>query len=184
MLIVQPPGKRPMAAAAWIRGATASDPTESPLKVGIAPRLTAAGVVGRVVREGAWTQQALARGYRGSSARSTAGRPRPSPSAPSGDCNGSIGESAIAPHARISEIEPAVLDALRVATFELWFGRAPTAVAADTGVEVVRSISGRAAGFANALLRRLATGRARSRNRSRGPVLGTGTSRLARRGTG
>ena len=127
------------------------------MKVGIAPRLTAAGVVGRVVREGAWTQQALApvtavlddRDRRQAEAL-TFGTIRRLQRIDRG-----IG---IAASRSLAAIEPGVLDALRVATFELWFGRAPTAVAADTGVEVVRAVSGRAAGFANALLRRLARG--------------------------
>jgi 16S rRNA (cytosine967-C5)-methyltransferase len=127
------------------------------LKVGIVPRLAAAGVVGRVVREGAWTQQALAPVTR---ALSDIDRKQAEALT-----FGTIrrlqridrGISAAASR-DLAKIEPSVLDALRVATFELWFGRAPTAVAVDTGVEVVRSISGRAAGFANALLRRLARG--------------------------
>lgn len=117
-----------------------------------------------MVREGAWTQQALAPVTR---ALSDIDRKQAEALT-----FGTIrrlqridrGISAAASR-DLSKIEPAVLDALRVATFELWFGRAPTAVAVDTGVEVVRSISGRAAGFANALLRRLAKGE---------PSLGTG----------
>ena len=127
------------------------------MKVGIVPRSTAAGVVGRVVREGAWTQQALAPVTGGLSdidrkqaEALTFGTIRRLQR---------IDRGIVAAASRdLANIDPAVLDALRVATFELWFGRAPTAVAVDTGVEVVRSISGRAAGFANALLRRLARG--------------------------
>ena len=127
------------------------------MKVGIVPRATAAGVVGRVAREGAWTQQALAPVTGGLSdidrkqaEALTFGTIRRLQRIDRG--------IASAASRDLADIESAVLDALRVATFELWFGRAPTAVAVDTGVEVVRSISGRAAGFANALLRRLATG--------------------------
>ena len=127
------------------------------MKVGVAPRSVAAGVVGRVVREGAWTQQALApvtgrlsdidRRQAEALTFGTIRRLR------------RIDRGITAAASRdLDEIDPDVLDALRVATFELWFGRAPTAVAVDTGVEVVRSISGRAVGFANALLRRLADG--------------------------
>ena len=110
-----------------------------------------------MVREGAWTQQALAPVTailggldRRQAEALTFGTIRRLERIDRG-----IGTAA---SRALSEIEPRVLDALRVATFELWFGRAPTAVAADTGVEVVRAISGRAAGFANALLRRLARG--------------------------
>ena len=125
--------------------------------VGIIPRSTAAGVVGRVVREGAWTQQALApvTGVlsdidRRQAEALTFGTIRRLQRIDRG--------ITVAASRHLADIEPAILDALRVATFELWFGRAPTAVAVDTGVEVVRSISGRAVGFANALLRRLARG--------------------------
>lgn len=117
-----------------------------------------------MIREGAWTQQALAPVTavlsdldRRQAEALTFGTIRRLQRIDRG-----IGLAASRP---LEEIEPGVLDALRIATFELWFGRAPTAVAADTGVEVVRSISGRAAGFANALLRRLARGE---------PDLGTG----------
>lgn len=136
------------------------------MKFGIAPRLTAARVVGRVVREGAWTQQALAPVTsvlsdidRKQAEALTFGTIRRLQRVDRG--------ILVAAARELSDIEPPVLDALRVATFELWFGRAPTAVAVDTGVEVVRSISGRAAGFANAVLRRLAAGE---------PDLGTGVA--------
>lgn len=134
------------------------------MKVGTGPRLAAARVVGRVVREGAWTQQALAAVTgaltdldRKQAEALTFGTIRRLQRIDRG-----IG---VAASRDLHDIESAVLDALRVATFELWFGRAPTPVAVDTGVEVVRSVSGRAAGFANALLRRLAAGE---------PELGTG----------
>lgn len=127
------------------------------MKVGLAPRLAAAGVVGRVVREGSWTQQALAPVTgalsdidRKQAEALTFGTIRRLERIDRG-----IG---LASSRSLPDIEPGVLDALRVAAFEIWFGRAPTPVAVDTGVEVVRSISGRAAGFANALLRRLAKG--------------------------
>ena len=109
------------------------------------------------MREGAWTQQALAPVTailgdldRRQAEALTFGTIRRLQRIDRG-----IANAASRP---LPEIEPGVLDALRVSTFELWFGRAPTAVAADTGVEVVRTVSGRAAGFANALLRRLARG--------------------------
>ena len=127
------------------------------MKVGVAPRLAAARTVGRVMREGAWTQQALAAATgplsdidRKQTEALTFGTIRRMQRIDRG-----IGTAAARD---LAAIEPAVLDALRVATFELWFGRAPTAVAADTAVEVVRTLNGRAAGFANAILRRLAAG--------------------------
>ena len=53
-------------------------------------------------------------------------------------------------------LEPRVRDALRVSAFELLFLRTPASVAVDQGVELVRAQSPRAAGLANAVLRRVA----------------------------
>ena len=54
-------------------------------------------------------------------------------------------------------LEPRVRDALRVATYELcWLGT-PAAVAVSQGVELVRSVSPRAAGLANAVLHHVAS---------------------------
>ena len=56
---------------------------------------------------------------------------------------------------RPSSLHPRVRDALRISSFELlWLGT-PDAVAVSQGVELVRSVSPRAAGLANAVLRRV-----------------------------
>ena len=55
-----------------------------------------------------------------------------------------------------SRIEPQVRDALRLSTYELLFLASPVAVAASQGVELVRSVRPRAAGMANAVLRKVA----------------------------
>ena len=57
---------------------------------------------------------------------------------------------------RPSSLEPRVRDALRLAAFETLYLDTPAAVAASQGVELVRSVAPRAAGLANAVLRRLA----------------------------
>lgn len=57
---------------------------------------------------------------------------------------------------RPSSLEPRVRDALRMAAFELCYLETPSAVAVSQGVELVRSITPRAAGLANAVLRRVA----------------------------
>ena len=57
---------------------------------------------------------------------------------------------------RPSSLEPRVRDALRLAAFEILYLDTPDAVAASQGVELVRSVAPRAAGLANAVLRRLA----------------------------
>lgn len=55
-----------------------------------------------------------------------------------------------------SRVEPRVRDALRLAAFEICYLDTPPAVAVSQGVELVRDASPRAAGLANAVLRRLA----------------------------
>ena len=53
-------------------------------------------------------------------------------------------------------IQPALRDALRISVFELYFLNKDTHVAVDQGVELVRSLSPNAAGFANKILRKAA----------------------------
>lgn len=57
---------------------------------------------------------------------------------------------------RPSSLEPVVRDALALATFELLFLGTPAAVCVSEGVELVRTARPRAAGLANAVLRRVA----------------------------
>lgn len=54
-------------------------------------------------------------------------------------------------------VEPQVRDALRLSAFEICYLDTPPAVSVSQGVELVRDVSPRAAGLANAVLRRLAT---------------------------
>lgn len=54
------------------------------------------------------------------------------------------------------KVEPKVRDALRLAAFELLFLSTPASVAVSQGVELVRRVRPRAAGMANAVLRRVA----------------------------
>lgn len=58
---------------------------------------------------------------------------------------------------RPSSVEPRVRDALQLAAFEVCYLDTPAAVAASQGVELVRLVSPRAAGLANAVLRRIAS---------------------------
>lgn len=55
-----------------------------------------------------------------------------------------------------SAVEPRVRDALRIAAFEILYMETPDRVAVSQGVELVRFASERAAGLANAVLRRIA----------------------------
>lgn len=58
---------------------------------------------------------------------------------------------------RAARLEPKVRDALRLAAYELLFLSTPTAVAVSQGVELVRGVRPRAAGLANAVLRKVAS---------------------------
>lgn len=57
---------------------------------------------------------------------------------------------------RGAKLEPRVRDALRLAVFEVLYLDTPDSVAASQGVELVRTVASRAAGLANAVLRRVA----------------------------
>ena len=67
-----------------------------------------------------------------------------------------IDELLLARVRKPSSLEPRVLDALRISAFELLYLDTPSEVAVSQGVELVRSASPRAAGMANAVLRKIA----------------------------
>ena len=58
------------------------------------------------------------------------------------------------------DIKPDVRDALRISTYEILFLHKEEHAAVDQGVELVRSIAPKAAGLANAVLRKISVGRA------------------------
>jgi 16S rRNA (cytosine967-C5)-methyltransferase len=68
-------------------------------------------------------------------------------------------DRALAAHAQLKKTPPAVLGALRVAAYQLLFLRVPAHAAVDDAVATVRAGHGgaRTAGFANAVLRKLAS---------------------------
>ena len=70
-----------------------------------------------------------------------------------------------------AHLEPRVRDALELACFELLYLSTPDAVAASQGVELVRGVAPRAAGLANAVLRRVGAEDV--------PALGASRARLA-----
>jgi 16S rRNA (cytosine967-C5)-methyltransferase len=53
------------------------------------------------------------------------------------------------------DVDPAVRDALRLGAYQIWRTRVPARAAVSTTVDLVRRVSPRAAGFANAVLRRI-----------------------------
>lgn len=129
-------------------------PDDRFVKEGTRPRVAAATVVGRVMRQGAWTQQAL---------RSvTADLITIDRKQAEALAFGTIRRLeaidwrlGLAAGRVLNEIDPPILDALRVGGFELMFGRAPAPVVVSTTVEVARQLNPRAAGFTNAVLRQL-----------------------------
>lgn len=64
-------------------------------------------------------------------------------------------DEALARHAK-GNLEPLVRDVLRLAAFEMLFGRAPSYAVVDQAVDAVRRVRPQAGGLANAVLRRLA----------------------------
>jgi 16S rRNA (cytosine967-C5)-methyltransferase len=56
----------------------------------------------------------------------------------------------------ITKLDATVLDRLRVAVFEITYGRTPAPLLVSAGVDLVRQVNPRAAGLANAVLRRAA----------------------------
>lgn len=63
-------------------------------------------------------------------------------------------DDAIAPHLR-GALEPRVRDVVRLAAFELLFGRAPAYAVVDQAVDAARSVRPQAAGLVNAVVRRV-----------------------------
>jgi 16S rRNA (cytosine967-C5)-methyltransferase len=55
----------------------------------------------------------------------------------------------------LEDVDPGVLDALRLGAYQLLYLRVPPHAAVSESVELARGVEPRAAGFANAVLRRL-----------------------------
>lgn len=123
------------------------------MKAGVAARATAAGLVGRVDREGAWSNAVLRR-----------------LDLPEEDARlvrhlvyGAVRNLARIDRAidalsdrPLGSIQRTLLDCLRVAFFEVLFDRTPDYAVADTAAAAARAGGhGPAAGFVNALVRRL-----------------------------
>src|SRR5688572_24221110 len=56
----------------------------------------------------------------------------------------------------VADVDPPVRDALRLGAYQLLYTRVPAHAAVATTVDLVRAVAPAAAGFANAVLRRLA----------------------------
>jgi 16S rRNA (cytosine967-C5)-methyltransferase len=118
-------------------------------------RLAAAGAVGRVLRSGAWSNvvSRTEAAVHGADTAAVQGlvfavlRHRPM-------IDGVIERVASRP---LRKIDKAVVDLLRVGTAELLADRTPAPLVVDGIVHAVRRISPRAAGFANAVMRAVAS---------------------------
>ena len=71
-------------------------------------------------------------------------------------CRGTLDEAINRSLSSPRNIKPKVRDALRISAYELLFLRKPEHVVVDQGVELVRCVTPRAAGFANAVLHKMA----------------------------
>ena len=123
------------------------------MKPGVAARAEAARLLGSVVRGGAWSNVLLSRldlppddarlvRYLVYGSLRNLGR-----------LDRAVGGLSSRPAAAVDE---ELLDVLRIAFHEVLFGRTPDHAVADTAVEAARALGyGRAAGFVNALVRRL-----------------------------
>lgn len=118
-------------------------------------RIAAAGAVGRVLRSGAWSNvvsrtEATAHGADTATVQGLVFavlRHRPM-------IDGALEAVASRP---LRKIDKAVVDLLRVGTAELMADRTPVPLVVDGVVHAVRRISPRAAGFANAVMRAVAS---------------------------
>jgi 16S rRNA (cytosine967-C5)-methyltransferase len=87
--------------------------------------------------------------------------------------SGELDRRVLAYVRRTSHLEPRVSDAFRISAFEVLYLSTPSRVSVSQGVELVRHVAPRAAGMANAILRKLAANdrpevdAARSRVRTR-----------------
>jgi len=117
-------------------------------------RRVAADVVGRVLRSGAYSNVLL-----DSSTRSQAATDRARTKALTYGVLRRLEtiDAAIEKGADRSttDIDQGFVDRLRVSTFELLYSNVPTPVAVSAGVDLVKERNSRAAGFANAVLRRV-----------------------------
>ena len=71
-------------------------------------------------------------------------------------CRGTLDEAIDRSLSSPRDVKPKVRDALRISAYEMLFLRKPEHVVVDQGVELVRSVAPRAAGLANAVLRKMA----------------------------
>ena len=71
-------------------------------------------------------------------------------------CRGTLDEAIDRALSSPRDVKPKVRDALRISAYELLFLHKPDHVVVNQGVELVRSVTPRAAGLANAVLRKMA----------------------------
>lgn len=124
-----------------------SDPTEL--------RRIAAEVIGRVLRGGAYSNILADRATSGFSP-SDRSRVKALAFGVLRRVEGLDEALAAASDRPTQSLDPLVLDCLRVSAFEILYGESPPPVLVSAGVDLVRSVSARAAGLANAVLRRVA----------------------------
>lgn len=120
----------------------------------LAPRRVAANVVGRVLRQGAYSNVLLTSALVDLST--------PEAARAKGLVYGTLRgikkiDRALESGARrsLDDLETEVVDTLRIAAFEILFSDVPSPVAVSVGVDLVKEFRPKAAGIANAILRRV-----------------------------
>ena len=155
---VQPAGKGAMRAADWWRGLRDSDPGGRIMSRTIAARRVAYETLRAVHESDAYANLLLP------TAISRAGLATPDAALATELTYGTLRRQgtydaviAIAADRPVADIDPAVLDALRLGVHQLLSTRVASHAAVNESVELARGAGGRgAAGFANAVLRRVA----------------------------
>lgn len=118
------------------------------------PRRSAATILGRVVREGAFSNVILRSGLDDLDPAEAA-RTRGLVYGTLRSLNGLDRLIVTGAGRGLDRIEPAILDVLRIAAFEITSSEVPDPVAVSVGVDLVREIRPQASGMANAVLRRV-----------------------------
>lgn len=118
------------------------------------PRRAAARILGRVVREGAFSNVILRSGLDDLDP-SEGARTRGLVYGTLRSLNGLDRLIAAGAGRALDRIEPPILDVLRIAAFEITSSEVPDPVAVSVGVDLVREIRPQASGMANAVLRRV-----------------------------
>ena len=145
---------------------TSAEPDRAPASataaaVGVAARVAAFRAVREVHAGGAWAPQAVDRALRAATLdtrdRSFAANLAYETLRWEGTLDWALGHASSRP---LADVEPAVLDVLRLGAWQVLYGRQPDRAAVGTAVEVAKAeVGSRVSGFVNGVLRGLVRAR-------------------------